>query len=404
MSSFWSASLEPPAHGPALWRPYDRLRAWLSPGLLVVAALVSLVHGFQPGTLGLAGLALAWLLLTGVVLPKPLRDNGFVLVVSFAGTLALAAVLMTRDLLFLVFMIGCFFSALRLKPVPLSVLGLAATSLLINTLGAGGPVAALREQGFVFVTVVLVQTGAIAGGSIIAAKVAEQNEARRRALAELEAAQEENAGLHRQLLAQAREAGISDERQRLSREIHDTLAQGFTGIITQLEAAEDDPAWRRRVHTALDLARENLAEARRSVHALRPEALDRDQLGDALRGVVTRWTERAGVSGEFAVTGDARPLHPELEATLLRLTQEALSNVAQHAGANRVGVTLSYMEDQVTLDVRDDGRGFDPLTATCGFGLSGMRQRAARLLGSLVVESEPGGGTAVSASLPAVAR
>ena len=380
------------------------MRGWLSPGLLVVAALVSLVHGFRPGTLALAGLALAWLLLTGVLPPERVRDNAFVLAVSFAGTLAFAAVLMTRDLLFLVFMIGCFFAALRLKPVPLAVLGLAATSLLINTLGAGGPLAALREQGFVFVTIVLVQTGAIAGGSLVAAKVAEQNEARRRALTELEAAQEENAGLHRQLLTQAREAGVSDERQRLSREIHDTLAQGFTGIITQLEAAEDDPAWRRRVHTALDLARENLAEARRSVHALRPEALDRDQLSDALRGVVARWITRTGVAAEFAVTGEVRPLHPELEATLLRLTQEALSNVARHAGANRVVVTLSYMEDQVTLDVRDDGKGVDPATVPGGFGLSGMRQRAARLLGSLVVESEPGGGTAVSASLPAVTR
>ncbi|SFK40339.1 sensor histidine kinase [Amycolatopsis sacchari] len=399
MSSFWSSSLEPPSGTYSLWRPYTR---WLAPVLLLVSVVVSAVQGIDPGTLGVAGLALVWLLLTHGLPPERFRENSWLRAISFAGALSAAAVLMARDLLFLVFMISCFFLALRLRPVPLAVLGTAATSLLINTLGSGGPVEALREHGFLFVTVVLVQTGAIIGGALGAARMAATVEARRQVVAALEAAQEENAGLHRQLFAQAREAGILDERQRLSREIHDTLAQGLMGIITQLEAAEDAPDRERRVRTALALARENLAEARRSVDALRPEALTRDRLDDALRGVAGRWAERTGVPVELTTTGDVRPLHPEVEATLLRITQEALANVAKHAGAGRVGVTLSYMEDQVTLDVRDDGKGFDPDSAHGGFGLPGMRQRAARLLGSFAVESEPGGGTAVSASLPAV--
>lgn len=367
--------------------------------LLGLAAL--LVH--RADTLPLAGAALAWLLLTGPAMPRRWRSHGITLAVSFAGTLTLASLLMFRDVLFLVFMLTCFFGALRLKPAPLGVLALATTSLLINTIGAGGPGKALSTEPVLWVTIVTVQTGAICFGTIISRKVSEQNEARRAALEQLEAAQAENAGLHRQLLAQAREAGVMEERQRLSLEIHDTLAQGFTGIITQLEAAEQDPGeWRRRVATATALARENLAEARRSVHALRPGPLDEARLPDALKAVAERWAQRSEVAIEFTATGTARPMHPEIEATLLRVAQEALSNVAKHAGARRVGLTLSYMEDQVTLDVRDDGSGFDPARRGDGFGLPGMLQRVQRLAGTLAVESEPGAGTAISASLPAI--
>jgi signal transduction histidine kinase len=101
-------------------------------------------------------------------------------------------------------------------------------------------------------------------------------------------------------------------------------------------------------------------------------------------------------------------MHADVEVTLLRTAQEALANVAKHAKANRVGLTLSYMEDLVTLDVRDDGIGFDPNvrrvngSGNGGFGLTGMRQRVQRLSGRLAIESEPGGGTAVSATVPAI--
>ncbi|MFF5991401.1 sensor histidine kinase [Prauserella flavalba] len=384
--------------------------------LLGLATVLSLAQG-QPwerrwGTLALAGVALCWVLATDTFLPRRWRGSTPVLVVAFAGLLAIASVLMARDMLFLVFLVTCFFRAIALGPMPLVLLGLTATSALINSLGSGGPLQALREWPVPYLAIVLIQTAAIGGGLEVSRQLVRQNEQRRKAVAALEAALEENAGLHRQLLAQAREAGVLDERQRLSREIHDTLAQGFTGIITQLQAAEEthgDPAERQRhVDAAGALARENLQEARRAVRALSPEALESAGLPEALAGVVHRWSQRSGVPAEFTTTGTPGPMHPEIEATLLRITQEALGNVAEHAKARRVGLTLSYMEDQLTLDVRDDGIGFDQErlrrngTDYRGFGLGGMRQRVQRLAGSLVVESEPGGGTAISATVPAI--
>jgi signal transduction histidine kinase len=247
----------------------------------------------------------------------------------------------------------------------------------------------------------------------------EQQAARnQRALAELEAANRrleatiaENEGLHRQLLANAREAGVLDERRRMAREIHDTLAQGLTGIVTQLQAAEraaertpaDPVGWRRHVAAATRLARDSLTEARRSVDALRPEPLEGCRLSEALAGVAERWSALNGVPAQVTTTGTARPIHAEAEFALLRAAQEALANVARHAHATRVGLTISFMENEVALDVRDDGVGFDLAALDHGFGLVAMRQRIAHLSGSLQVESEPGGGTAVSACVPTAA-
>ncbi|MET9232649.1 sensor histidine kinase [Lentzea sp. NPDC003310] len=211
---------------------------------------------------------------------------------------------------------------------------------------------------------------------------------------------EENEGLHAQLLVQAHEAGVQDERHRLAGEIHDTLAQGLAGIITQLSAATPSD-WERRVAVAGDLARANLAEARRSVHALRPPALDSAALHEALDDVASGWSKHNGVPISVTLTGAVREMHPEVEVALLRTAQEALANVAKHASASRVGLTLSYMEDVVTLDVRDDGVGFDLATPSEGFGLPAMRHRVHRLSGALFVESEPGAGTAISARVPA---
>jgi len=259
---------------------------------------------------------------------------------------------------------------------------------------------------------------------LLGMKTEEQNRARKGMIAELAQANQrleemmaENTGLQAQLLTQAREAGAGDERQRMAREIHDTLAQGLTGIITQLEAAQqtaNGAEHERRIGNAKRLARDSLAEARRSVQALRPQALEDSKLPDALADEVTRWTATSGVPAEVAATGDPRALHPEVEVTLLRVAQEALANVAKHAAASHAWVTLSYMEDVVTLDVRDDGSGFPQPgessaggvgtggSADGGFGLIAMRQRVSRLAGQLEIESEPGAGTAVSASLPAI--
>ncbi len=250
---------------------------------------------------------------------------------------------------------------------------------------------------------------------LLGQKSEEQNLARKDMIAELAQANQrleeimaENTGLQAQLLTQAREAGAGDERQRMAREIHDTLAQGLTGIITQLEAAQQSgmPAEQeRRIGNAKRLARDSLAEARRSVQALRPQALEDSKLPDALAEEAARWAATTGVSGEVKTTGEPRALHPEVEVTLLRVAQEALANVAKHAAAAHAWVTLSYMEDVVSLDVRDDGSGFTApgeSRADGGFGLIAMRQRVNRLAGQLEVESEPGAGTAVSATLPAI--
>ncbi|MFI6695822.1 sensor histidine kinase [Streptomyces sp. NPDC050433] len=228
--------------------------------------------------------------------------------------------------------------------------------------------------------------------------------------ARLEQAMAENAGLHAQLLVQAREAGVADERRRLAAEIHDTIAQGLTGIIAQLQvvtATSDPELAREHLTRAAALARHSLGEARRSVRNLAPAALDHDTLVEALEKAVTDWAERTGVQARFTVTGTEEPLHDEVAATLLRIAQEALANTARHASARRAGVTLSYMGDEITLDVRDDGRGFDPLvlrprSGANGFGLDGMRARAERIAGTVTVESEEGGGTAVSARVPLV--
>ena len=142
------------------------------------------------------------------------------------------------------------------------------------------------------------------------------------------------------------------------------------------------------------------------MNALRPQVLDDAKLPDALAEEAARWSAISEVKTEVASTGSARPLHPEIEVTLLRTAQEALANVGKHADASRVALTLSYMEDVVTLDVRDDSRGFVPDTAAQnghgGFGLEGMRQRLRGASGTLAIESEPGGGTAISASVPAI--
>ncbi|NRQ33731.1 hypothetical protein HII36_18010 [Nonomuraea sp. NN258] len=279
----------------------------------------------------------------------------------------------------------------------------------------------------------------------------------------------------------------------MAREIHDTIAQGLTAILTQLEALDTDTdtvhagdaraddvsggrddggggdmrgadvrggegrggggkagdvrARAARLATVRALARESLTEARRSVQALRPAPLAEARLAPALSDVAEKWSQAAGVPVTVSITGEARPLHAEVELTLLRVAQEALANVAKHAAAGRVGVTLSYMEDVVVLDVRDDGRGFTPDGETTspsndgvregawnstregtrssvrevagnsieqstetsirqvgegGFGLVSMRQRVTRLAGSFAIETAPGQGTGISATVPAI--
>ena len=196
--------------------------------------------------------------------------------VFFVGVMVFASVLMIRDPRFFIFMISGFFYASALRPLPLAILGVFVTSFLINTLLGGIPT---TPDGWTFyLSIIVIQTIVIGFGSVIGEKITEQNQERKVALARLEVALEENAGLHRQLIEQAREAGVLDERGRMAREIHDTIAHGLTGVVTQLEAAQAaadrSEQQRRHIENAAGLARESLVEARRSVDAARPEALE----------------------------------------------------------------------------------------------------------------------------------
>ena len=219
------------------------------------------------------------------------------------------------------------------------------------------------------------------------------------------------------LVEQARQAGVSEERQRLAHEIHDTLAQGFTSIVMHMEAAEqalvNEPLKvRHHVTMARQTARENLSQARRLVWALRPKALERTSLAEAVSRVVNRWSEASGVETDAVITGNPATLHPSVEIVLLRAVQEALANVRKHADASRVTVTLSYVGDLVLLDVQDDGAGFDQAVAAAsedvpdagGYGLRTMYERCEQLGGELSVESEPGQGTTVALSIPIAGR
>ena len=221
---------------------------------------------------------------------------------------------------------------------------------------------------------------------------------------------EERARLQASLSAAERKAGVLEERQRLAREIHDTLAQGFAGIVVHLETAEQiDPLAGSPAKPHLDLARsvarEGLDEARRMLQAMRPEILTQRGLPDALDRVCDDWSRRNGLEANLEITGTPAPMHPDIELTILRAVQEGLHNIRKHAEARTATVTLSYMEDVIVLDVQDDGKGFVPAAPAPGapgggFGLAGMRERTEALQGSFSIESVPGEGTTISISLP----
>jgi signal transduction histidine kinase len=423
--------------------PWDSRQSWLVSLLpycmLGVSVLLTLfVTTDSPQTtrflLVVAAVTAGWMLWMFTLHPT-WRDRPAVMAVFFVGLVALMVMLVIRGPWFGFFTFTGYFYARFLARNSWRIAGLVAVAVVTGTAQNGGIPKATAAAIATYIIILLVNIGVAGALTWFAWMSNDQSVKRAQGLAELveanrklEITMEENAGLQAQLLNQAREAGVQDERQRMAGEIHDTLAQGLAGIITQLEAAEQtgssDGDTRRHLDAAASLARESLSEARRSVQALQPEPLESARLPDALADVADRWSSRTGVMTQVTTTGMARPMRPEIEVTLLRTAQEALANVAKHADASRVGLTLSYMEDLVTLDVRDDGIGFAPLvpfvgadteqrdtgalsstnghTPDGGFGLTAMRQRVMGVSGVLEIESEPGGGTAVSASVPAI--
>ena len=206
-------------------------------------------------------------------------------------------------------------------------------------------------------------------------------------------------------------AGVLAERERLAREIHDTLAQGLSSIQLLLRAAERALPGRPgaasgHVDAARQVAVDNLAEARRFVAALTPPVLEGTTLAGALERLCTTTSARHRLTARFHLVGDPVPLSTAQEVALLRVAQSALANTVRHARATTAEVTLSNLGDHVALHVVDDGRGFDPERTPApdadsgGFGLAAMRARMDALGGTLTVESAPGHGTALTARLP----
>lgn len=204
------------------------------------------------------------------------------------------------------------------------------------------------------------------------------------------------------LLKSEREAGILAERQRLAREIHDTLAQQFTSVIMHLAAARlsAPDVIQTHVKQAEQTAREGLAEARRMIWDKPPGQLEHASLVESIEGVAARWSVENAINVEMAVTGTPHALDPSMDVALLRISQEALHNIKKHARAQNINITLSYMPGILVLDIADDGQGFDTSISRRGFGLQSMRERAEELGGELTVESEPGKGTNIAVSIP----
>jgi signal transduction histidine kinase len=204
----------------------------------------------------------------------------------------------------------------------------------------------------------------------------------------------------------SRQSAVMAERNRMAREVHDTLAQGFTGIVVQLEAVKEAMSQGQtdkvsaHLGRAGELARESLQEARRSVQALRPRSLDGNPLGAALADLLTKMTSGTPVEARLTIDGEPRELPPEWESNLLRIGQEVRTNALRHAGPSEFHVRLFFESHEIGLHLRDNGCGFDTKRRHEGFGLQGIRERTESMGGKFSIISTSGIGTSVSIVLP----
>ncbi|MFG2075471.1 histidine kinase [Nonomuraea maritima] len=396
----------------AIWTepddPGGRRGRWIFPAVAYGLLAVGLVGAWATGRLTaeavwIAVPAAVWVASLVWIYPRRAERRGLA-VLHYAGLLVLGGALVTVSSFFTMFLSVAYPMAGAMLPRRGMMAGVAATAIVMVVAQTGPGALGAGQVNLVVPLLGIALPMLFAGWQLTA-----ESERRHRTNVRLQAALEENAGLHAQLVVQAREAGVLDERQRLAREIHDTIAQDLVALVTQVRAAtgaDDDPELRRRhLDNVAVLADRALTEARRSVRALRPAPLLDARLPDALAEMAARWGESSGVVPEVEVTGTPRVLASAVEVTLFRVAQEALSNIARHAGSRRVGVTLSYLDDTVLLDVRDDGTGFDPAAGGSrggGYGLDTMAQRVRGVGGTLSVESAPGQGTAVAAAVPAI--
>ncbi|GAA6525312.1 sensor histidine kinase [Intrasporangium sp. DVR] len=344
--------------------------------------------------------------------PHRLRHPGVgVAVLGVLAVLVLAwlgSVSLTPDFAWLAFPL--FFAVLRLLPsvwaVPL--IGL----MVLAVVWAHARVTGWADVGLA--TVIGPTVGALVSIGMAHAyrMLLRENAARQQLVEELAAAKTDLEATHESLAESRREAGALEERARLSRDIHDTLAQGFSSVILLARAAARPGADATSVREALErIERQSsasLAEARAVIADLTPESLAGSDLPAALERLVTSVSQHSGIRATFEMDGPPRPLPRAHEVALLRLAQGALANVTTHSGATRVVVSLSVDDDGARLDVVDDGVGFEPAGMHpredgTGYGLRSMRERMATLGGHLTVESTPGAGTAIAAHLPGTA-
>ena len=387
----------------------DVMFAWV-PYVLLVLSLALAQFESRSGsdrllTVGLSAVALAWTWATFTrAAERPTQISQSALRLYIVGFMVIAAALVLHQAIFLVYGVAGFFHAALLRPWPLVFLGIGGFAFIVHshivvTESTG-------ESWAIYLGVVMFQTLATGIGLYAGQRITEIADERQRALAHLEATTAENEGLHAQLVVQAREAGILDERERMAGEIHDTIAQGLAGVITQIEATHqswgDESEMRRHLDTAAEIARQSLADARRSVRDTKPTELDGSRLPAAISDVAHRWSTAAGVPVHVTSTGEQRTLPTQIEVALLRATQEALANIGKHADANRAGITLSFTDDSIVLDIRDDGVGFDPTQQprNDSYGLTAMRKRITQIDGEMHVESTRGEGTAISVKVP----
>lgn len=236
------------------------------------------------------------------------------------------------------------------------------------------------------------------------ADIARQSRQRQELIDELEKTRAKLAGTER-------EAGILEERHRISREIHDTLAQGFTSIVMLLETAEaslstNPPVVEQSIASSLSIARDSLSEARRLVWELRPEAVTTDGLVGALHRLADRTSEAHGTKVTLSAPDDFLFTRPELDTVFFRIAQEGLANVVKHSGAQAARIELSHEDHEVSLSITDDGTGFDPTAPVASpslpprLGLRYMQERVEMLGGSFRLTSSPGDGTSIVAIIP----
>lgn len=375
--------------------------AWVPAALLLASLATSLMAGFSS-----SGEPLIWMLVLTVaafglhwswIRARSLGLTARILI--FSVQLTLAGTLVWLSPFFGIYGFMGYVVAMLLFDGAILYVALGCNAVILAASQIGG-VTMIPEAWGPFLGLMVINTGVVIVLQWAGTRRAREMHEREEALSELEAAQRQNAELGQQLIERAREQGVLEERARLSREIHDTVAQDLVAIVSQLEAIDaggDD--WNERVDTAKRLARAGLGEARRAVYALRSPMLDTQPLSVAMTDLVHAWSTVHKVDAGIKVEGS--PVATDDDQNLLRICQEALSNVSRHADAQRVDVNLSYVEEGVLLDIRDDGSGFDAQIVKEGNGIRGIRERVEDSGGTVSIDTDIGRGCLISAVVPA---